>query len=349
MRTLVASAVYVFLASGLMAQQHAGEDAGGRETFMVRQARLVRSYRNSGDYVAAERVVREWLAKEPAGTDAYTIAQDNLADLLREEGRSVEARRLFTLIVNTPNVKAQVRLNALIGLADVDLHQGDVKTSIDEWNTALDLARRRQDTDSEAIILRGLGSAWLHSGSAARAEPLLRRSLKMAESSPAAAPLELASSLSAMAEYYREANKLALAEDAWSRALAIDRATFGENHPQVALLMEMLADAYSARGETGLARDNATRAADMMRQWFGDESPATATALANLALVEERAHTFGPAATHYESAIRILRRSPDLLPALKVVMQRYAGVLKALHRDHEAKALDSEVLSFRLN
>ena len=49
MRTLVASAVYVFLASGLMAQQHAGEDAGGRETFMVRQARLVRSYRNSGD------------------------------------------------------------------------------------------------------------------------------------------------------------------------------------------------------------------------------------------------------------------------------------------------------------
>ena len=34
---------------------------------------------------------------------------------------------------------------------------------------------------------------------------------------------------------------------------------------------------------------------------------------------------------------------------LKIVMQRYAGVLKAMHRDREAKELDTEVKSFRSN
>jgi tetratricopeptide (TPR) repeat protein len=348
MRTLVASAVYVYLATGIFAQQANREDHTERIAFTNRQVRLVDSYRDSGDYQAAERVLREWLGSEPVGSVSRLMVQNTLADLLREEGRRAEARQLFSQIVDAPGVTPQHRLNALIGLADVDLHQGDWKTSVDEGNTALEIARGKGDTQSEAIVLRGLGRAWLMAGSAPRAEPLLRRSLSKLEND-AAPPLQVAESLGALAEYYRAGNKLALAEDAWSRALTMKRALFGETHPQVAYLLERLADVYSARGESSLACDYATRAADIMRQWFGEGSPASAAALANLALVEQRAHALGAAANHYQAAVRALRRSPELLPTLKIVMQRYAGLLKAMHRDREAKALDTEVKAFRSN
>ena len=49
-----------------------------------------------------------------------------------------------------------------------------------------------------------------------------------------------------------------------------------------------------------------------MSRWFGANSPPAGTALANLALVEQRAHTLDSAATHYETAVKVLRRSPEL-------------------------------------
>jgi tetratricopeptide (TPR) repeat protein len=361
MRTLVASAVYVSLATGIFAQQPVGaqprngvlppngEAGADRVAFTNRQVRLVDSYRDSGDYRAAERVLREWLAMEPAGSATSVTIRNTLADLLREEGRRTEARQLFRQIADAPEVSSQQRLNALIGLTEVDLNEGDLKMSISEANAALELARGQRDSRSEAIVLRGLGRAWLNAKSAGRAEPLLRRSLWILENDAAAEPLQIAESLGAMAGYYRAVNKLALAEEAWSRALTIKRALFGEGHPQVAYLMDMLAEVYSARGESDLACDYAARAANVMRQRFGDASPPAAAALANLALVEQRAHTLGAAASNYEAAVRALRRSPDQWPTLKIVMQRYAGVLKAMHRDGEAKAVDTEVkgLSFQ--
>jgi hypothetical protein len=337
----------VYLATGIFAQQADQKDRTERIAFTNRQVRLVDSYRDSGDYWAAERVLREWLGSEPVGSVSRPMVQNTLADLLREEGRPAEARQLFSQIVDAPGAPPQLRLNALIGLADVDLLRGDWKTSVDEGNTALEIARGAADTESEAIVLRGLGRAWLKGGSAARAAPLLRQSLSKLENDAAAPPLQVAESLGALAEYYRAANKLALAEDAWSRALTMKRALFGETHPQVASLLERLADVYSARGESSLACDYATRAADIMRQWFGEGSPASAAALANLALAEQRAHALGAAANHYQAAVRALRRSPELLPMLKIVMQRYAGLLKAMHRDREAKAIDTEIKAFR--
>jgi tetratricopeptide (TPR) repeat protein len=309
----------------------------------------VDSYRDSGDYPAAERALRDWLALEPAGSETSVTIRNTLADLLQEEGRRTEARQLFSQVADSPDVTVRQRLDALIGLAEVDLHEGEWKASIGEGNAALDLARSQGDSRSEAIVLRGLGRAWLNTKSAARAEPLLRRSLWILENDVAAEPLQVAESLGALAEYYRAENKLALAEEAWLRALTMKRALFGEGHPQVAYLMDTLAEVYSARGETGLACDYATRSADIMRQRFGEASPATAAALANLAFVEQRANTLGAAAKDYAAAVRALRHSPDLQPTLKIVMQRYAGVLKAMHRDGEAKALDTEVkgLSFQ--
>jgi hypothetical protein len=118
--------------------------------------------------------------------------------------------------------------------------------------------------------------------------------------------------------------------------------------------MEMLADVYSARGEHGLARDYATRASEMMSGSFGENSMPVATALTNRAMVEQRASDLNAAAKDYERAISIVRVHPEQSPLQATIEQRYAGLLKSMHRSREAKAMldiqrgDPQVRSFRL-
>ena len=86
-----------------------------------------------------------------------------------------------------------------------------------------------------------------------------------------------------------------------------------------------------------------------MRGSLGVGSPITGLALANLAFVEQRASAFNAASLHYEGAVRTLRQHPDQRGALCTVLRRYVGLLKAMHRDREAKALATEVKSFHQN
>jgi tetratricopeptide (TPR) repeat protein len=311
-------------------------------------ANLADSFRNAGEYDNAERILREALAFRLIDANAKTLVRNNLADLLREEGRGLEAEPLFQETLSSPAISPQSRANALIGLADIARHDGAWQSSMERWNEALEITRRENDPKSEAIALRGLAMTWLSSGSAARAEPLLRRSLQMLESAQDTPPEQIASVRSSLGELYRAENKLALAEDEWSRALQIDRKALGEEHPQVAWLLEMLSDVFSARGEFSLARDYATRASQMMRGSFGENSLPVAAALTNRALVEVRASDFNAAAQDYEQAIGIARTHPESRSMQAAMIKRYSDLLKVMHRGREARELDLEARSFRL-
>ncbi len=317
-------------------------------------------YRDAGDYARAETLLREALA---AMRDAHLVKDSDLAaedmirnalgDLVREQGRFNEAAALLSETLRRPGITWQERANALTGLADIARQTGDWKASEEEWNEVLAIAHTRNDRTAEAIASRGLASMWFSAGNLARAEPLFRRALSLLESDPAAAPEKTASVLSGLADLYRAQNKLALAEDAWSQALKIDRAAFGDLHPQVAFLTEMLADVYSARGERELALDYANRAVEGMRVLFGENTLPTAVALANRAIVEQRGSEFDAASGDFEHALSIVReernaaRGNALLE--KALTERYAGLLKSLHRNREAKALSlqANTLSFR--
>src|ERR1017187_8883753 len=142
----VISAMCGVLGTVVFVQGASGEDSAERVAFENQQVRLVDSYRNTGDYRAAERVLREWLPLEPAGSDSRLMVQNSLADMLREEGYGREARLLFAQTLDSPRVIWQLRLSALIGMADVDLGQGDFQASIDGWSKALISAREKRDT-----------------------------------------------------------------------------------------------------------------------------------------------------------------------------------------------------------
>jgi tetratricopeptide (TPR) repeat protein len=313
----------------------------------VTTADLADLHRDTGDYPEAERLLREALASPAYDTESKGLLRNNLADLLRELGRSAEAQPLFKESIGLRVVSWKVRIGALIGLAEIDRQNGDWEASVKQWDEALDVCRRERREGEEAVALRGLGLTWLDAGEPARAEPLLRRSLWIMENNPDMPPEQIASAHSGMAEFYRAEKKLALAENEWSQALRIDRSALGDAHPQVAILMEMLADVYSARGEFGLAREYATQASALMSSSFGEKSMPVAAALANRATVEERAGDREAAANAYERAIDIARVHPECRSFQVVVIQRYAGLLKAMHRPREAKALNIEARSFQ--
>ena len=106
--------------------------------------------------------------------------------------------------------------------------------------------------------------------------------------------------------------------------------------------MEMLSDVYSTRGRFDIAREYATRAADNMRGAFGPDGMPVATALTNQATVEERAGDLDAAAKDYEHAIHIASLHREHHALQDVMIQRYACLLKTMHRSREAKALLSE-------
>ena len=315
--------------------------------FAIVSSGLADIYRIAGDYTSSERLLRESLTFPSCNADSRAMLRNNLADLLREEGRTSEAQTLFKESLSLDAISWQQRVGALIGLADINHQNGDWAASIGQWNEVLEICRREHDERTEAIALRGLGAAWLASGAPARAEPLLRRALRMMEDNPEMPLEEVANAHSSLAQLYRSENKLALAEDEWSRALQMDRTVLGETHPQIGVLMARLSDVYSARGEFALARDYAMRASESMRSSFGDNSMPAATALTNQAAVEQRAGDLDVAAKDYERAIRIARSFPEHRSLQVAIIQRYAGLLKAMHRAGEAKALDMEAHSFQ--
>lgn len=330
MRALSVFAINVFLTTGVFAE-------GPPNAAVI--SNLAEFSRTAGDYAGAERILREGTGNPSLDAELKGLLRNSLADLLREEGRSMEARALFEESARADAHFWKLRVGALIGLADIDRQQGNWEASIEQWNDALEICRREHDELSEAIALEGLGNTWLQSGAGSRAEPLLRRSLRTMENMADAPPEEVARAHSGLAEFYRSENKLALAEDEWARALQIDRGLLGDAHPQVAVLMARLADVYSLRGEFRLAHEYGSRALETMRGVFGENSMPAATAFANQAAVEERAGDFDAAAKDYESAIRIARGHPEHREMQAVMTRRYAGLLKAMHRPREAKAL----------
>jgi tetratricopeptide (TPR) repeat protein len=282
-------------------------------------------------------------------TEAKALALDELGDLLCEEGRGEEARALLSEAARIPGISWGRVADATTGLAELDRGQRNWDQSIAEWNSTAELAQAHGDELLLASAMRGLGAAWLGRGDAARAAPLLRSALASFEKAPEARERDLAATLTCMAQIYMSENKLALAEEALTRALRDGEAAFGPSHPQVAVILETLAAALARRNRLDQARSYLQRACAILCGLFGETSPMAGAAYADEGLIEQRAHNFTAAADLYQRALAGLRPggSSDVTSLRVYVMQRYAESLKALHRKQEASAVLVEVRGFR--
>jgi len=309
-----------------------------------------RGYLASGEYGKAETSLRQALASA-ADADAARTVQNALADLLHEEGRVAEARQIYNEVLNGTGVSPRQKIDSLSGMADLDGMSGDTELAAGEWGQAIAIAREIKNPTAEADATRGLGMTWLDAGNLPRAEPLLRRALKMMDDDPASTPWETASALACLGRCYRMQNKLALAEDALTRALDLNRKSYGPTHPQVAYVMERLAEVYALRNQFVLARDYSSRALAVMRASCGENSAAVAAALVNRASIEQHANAPEAALENYAAALKIVQSNPQEKAQNSLfeaqIMERYAAVLKLTHHDREAKDLNAQAKSFR--
>jgi tetratricopeptide (TPR) repeat protein len=309
---------------------------------------LVDALRIVGGFPRAEQILRQVLARPIAGERRSTMLT-TLGDLLREQGRLEEARPHFEAVLAIPGISRRRRIEALLGLGDLDRRVRNWPASRHEWSEAAELARADGAPAIEALALRGLGMTFSDSGDFARAEPPLRRSLDFFQRDAATFPRQAASALSCMGQLYRRENKFSLAEQTWLQALDISRRPSGGSHPQTAGIMESLAELYSAEKRFGDAEPLARQALDTMTRTFGAESVPAATALALVARVEQSEKRLEAAADDFAAALRILSANHALNDTTTVdSMVCYAAVLKALHRVREARQVQAQIKTLML-
>jgi tetratricopeptide (TPR) repeat protein len=310
--------------------------------------------RDLGDYSAAEQLLRDALKQIPEGEplkganlEAKALATADLGDLLREEGRGAEARAFLAQVGELNGVSWRRLAEATVGLAELDgdAHSWDQSTA--EWNKVIDVAHAHSDASLEAVAKRGLGQEWLDRGDPARAEPLLRSALATFESDPSANPGQFAPTLTCLAQLYLGENKLALAEDALTKALDEDQRMLGETNPQMAVVLEMLGDTLARRNQMDVARQHLDRAAHIIAGTFGEQSTLAGAAFASWGVIEQRANYPARAIELFQKALGLISPTDVTSNALRMnVLRHYAEVLKATHHKQEANAVLLQVKAF---
>jgi tetratricopeptide (TPR) repeat protein len=300
-----------------------------------------------GDPAGARTTILQYLSLEGLSVESQSILHNAIGDKLRQEGLYLEARAHFLSTIALSRILPSHRLEAVMGIADLDRQTGRWKESIAGWKDALELARSMGRIEFEVYALEGLGITECEQGNLAQAEPLLRRSLALAEANPGMTGAQRANVLTSLATLYRREKKLGLAEEYWLRALQAEE-TSGREAVHIAADMEALSEAYSLENRVQEARQYAANAYSIASSSFGAQSLPAANALFAVAIVQERGRDLALAADNYAEVIDIYRTQNAAAHQTAInAMTRYANVLSALHRGREAKQMQKEIRAFQ--
>lgn len=209
---------------------------------------------------------------------------------------------------------------------------------------------RRADADSESLSLASLAyktSCYLlRRGLYAEAEQFARRALQLWEQVHGSKHLDVASSLSNLADLYWRQGKYAEAEPLYLRALHIREQILGPDHPEVAIYLSNLANLYFEQSKYTEAELLYLRALHIWEQALGADHPDIAFLFNNLAAVyfEQGQHT--KAEAFYLRALCLWEQAlgPNH-PQLPEPLTGLANLYREQGRYIEAKPLYQRALS----
>jgi tetratricopeptide (TPR) repeat protein len=301
---------------------------------------LVEAERTLGHFAAVEPILRGALSARPS-VELEAELHNRLAVILKETDKPEDARREWNLVSAMAQATVAQRIDALIGVGDLDMRRMHLSESVESLEKALSLAYDLADRRAQSDALQGLGMAWTRTGDLARAEPLLRRAVALA-----ATPQQAGTALQCLASLSARHEKYALAEEQLLEALASLRKTLQETHPQIAAAKGDLADVYLLQSNLPEANRYADEALSAMRAAMGPDSMSVAETMGVKARIEAAANDFSAAAETYAAAIEAMRRrgaSRDF--RLARLMEGYASVLASLHRTNDATRVRTELQS----
>jgi tetratricopeptide (TPR) repeat protein len=174
----------------------------------------------------------------------------------------------------------------------------------------------------------------------AEAEPLLIRGLATREQALGPDDPAVATSLSDLAELYRDQGKYTQAEPLYQRALAIRERALGPGHLDVATILDNLTELYRIQSKYAQAETLLTRALAISEQTPGPQNPATARCLNNLALIYYYQGKYEQAEPLFHQVLAI--REKALGPEHPDVAQTLNGLAELY--DAQGKYIQAEVL-----
>jgi len=298
-----------------------------------------------GRFREAEQTSRAALDAIPRASPDRAVALAALGDLLYEEGRLMEARETFEDALKLSPGRNQIRASALIGLGDAESADRQSTPAVAHLREALEISNEIKAPESEALALRDLANTYIDMGDMVSAKYMLRRALAIFDAVPSMR-VQYAGTLDSLGIVYAHENKLAMAEDAFTRALKVYEGAPGS--PRSALALESMARIRVRQKRFAEATDFASRAYTVLKSAAGENSAAAAAALGTLAFVQQEAGDLEQSEHTYSAAIRVLRDDGGLDSKFASdILSGYARVLRKLHRQREAKAVEQQVKAFR--
>ncbi len=204
----------------------------------------------------------------------------------------------------------------LVRPVEKDAATGRYEMRIVELRAATDDDRARQEANR---LDQQVGQS-LRAGKYDAARPLAERALALREKLPLDR-LSLAQSLHNLAEICRATGEYAQAVPLYQRALTLEEAARGADHPLVATILNNLAGLYQRQGQYAQAEPLYRRALTLREKLFGAEHPQIAASLNNLANLYLAQGLFEQAETVFKRALAMAEKTrgpqhPDVASTL---------------------------------
>lgn len=194
---------------------------------------------------------------------------------------------------------------------------------------------------STSIILHQLGRIAHHQKQYAQAEKLYQHLLVIKEKALGGEHPFVAIGMDALAHVYQDQGRSEEAETFYQKALSIREHAFGLEHHFTAETMHHLACLYQDQGQLQQAEELLLQTLHIREKVLGTSHPITAISVHQLARLYSTQQRWEQAELNYQRTLAIREQALGFMhPATQSVRKGYARLLRSLHRDTEAQALE---------
>jgi tetratricopeptide (TPR) repeat protein len=295
-----------------------------------------KSYEAAMDAIAGSS--REDRLDRAVAKNGLGIAYARMGRYAEAEPLVEEALALWREILGPSHVNVAVALNNVAGLYGSRGRHEDAQRCQAEA-LKIDEAAYGEFSPFVANDLNNVGVSLVNLRKFSAGQQVLRRAIDIAGSSTTPHPrlsdylANLAASL-AFTHHYDEA------EDLLGRALSMQIAARGRNHPSVGTTMVRMAECALKLKRYATAMRRAEEALGILRTRLGDKHPDTGAAYFTLAVAYVKNKRLDLAELAFQSVLEIDRTATVEPVDRSAHLREYAGLLRSTGKKSEAKALE---------